>query len=117
MYPAGENCTFQLDGTGTAYVPRLADLGSDPALVALTPGQLTDGPWCPDALDANRWDADLLRVRAIVVTVRVEAALAALRGPAGLLFANGGLSRTSSRWMPDIRRQFIVTPRNMSAAR
>jgi hypothetical protein len=47
----------------------------------------------------------------------VEAALAALRGPAGLLFANGGLSRTSSRWMPDIRRQFIVTPRNMSAAR
>jgi type II secretory pathway pseudopilin PulG len=117
MYPAGENCTFQLDSTGTGYVPRLADFGSDPALAALTPGQLTDGPWCPDALDANRWDADLLRMRAIVVTVRVEAALAALRGPAGLLFANGGLSRTSSRWMPDIRRQFIVTPRNMSAAR
>jgi len=116
-YPPGENCTFQLDGSGMAHVPRLSDLASDPALVKLTREQLSDGPWCPDALAVNRWDADLLRVRAVVVTVRVEAALAALRGPAGPLFSNGGVSRTSTRWMRDIERQFIVTPRNMSAAR
>jgi len=116
-YPAGENCVFQLDAAGTAPVPRLADLGSDLALVRLTPGQLTDGPWCPDAASANRWDADLLRVRAIVVTLRVEAASAALRGPAGLLFANGGSSRSPNRWLPDVERQFIVTPRNMSGGR
>jgi hypothetical protein len=116
-YPAGENCIFQIDGAGTAQVPRLADLSAALALVKLTPAQLTDGPWCPDAFSANRWDADLLRVRTVVVTVRVEAALAALRGPAGRLFANGGLSKAPNRWMPDIERQFVVSPRNLNVAR
>ncbi len=116
-YPAGENCAFQVDSSGATQVPRLADLGLDLALVKLTAEQLTDGPWCPDASSGNRWDADLLRVRAVVVTVRVESALAALRGPAGPLFSNGGLSRDGSRWMPDVERQFTVSPRNLNLAR
>ena len=32
------------------------------ALVALTPSLLSDGPWCPDAVDGERFDADLLRL-------------------------------------------------------
>ena len=91
-YPAGENCVFALDASGQP-APRLAVLGAGPALVLLAPAQLTDGPWCPDALSANRWDADLLRVRRIGVRVRVEAALSALRGPAGVLFTNGDVAR------------------------
>ena len=116
-YPAGENCAFRVDATGGAQLPRLADLGADPGLVPLTREQLTDGPWCPDALSGNRWDADLLRIRSVVVTVRVESALAALRGPAGTLFVNGGLSRDPARWMPDVERRFTVTPRNVNLAR
>jgi hypothetical protein len=115
-YPAGENCAFMLDASGQP-VPRLATLASGPALVALTSRQLTDGPWCPDAASANRWDADLLRVRAIGVTLRVEVASAALRGPAGALFVNGGSAIGGARWMPDREVRFTVTPRNLNAGR
>ena len=76
-------------------------LGAGTAPVPLRPAQMIDGPWCPDETSANRWDADLLRIRRVRVTVRVEAALASLRGPAGVLFANGGSAAPSVRWAPD----------------
>ena len=116
-YPAGENCTFVLDSDGN-HVPRLATLGvGTPTLVPLTPAQLTDGPWCPDAIDPNRWDADLLRIRSISVTLRVETAAAALRGPAGVLFRHGGTSRGGAMWVPDQEVRFHVSPRNVSLGR
>jgi len=116
-YPAGENCTFMLDGHEN-HVPRLAALGpGSPALVPLTSAQLTDGPWCPDAIDPNRWDADLLRVRTIWVTLRVETAAAALRGPASALFSHGGTSRGGARWVPDQEVRFQVSPRNLNLGR
>src|SRR5262249_16113152 len=78
-YPTGENCVFALGGGG--YTPRLGLLG-DPAnpsaLVRLPLAELMDGPWCPDPTDARRWDADLLRIRKVAVTLRVEAAIDAL---------------------------------------
>ena len=101
-------------------MPRLAVLGASgpaSALVPLTDTQLTDGPWCPDETNANRWDADLLRIRKIGVTLRVQAANAALRGPAGVLFAHGGTSRSRNRWLPDLQVRFDVTPRNMEFGR
>ena len=116
-YPAGENCTFLLDRDGN-HVPRLAVLGSGPpALVPLTAAQLTDGPWCPDATSPSRWDADLLRIRRISVTLRVEAAAAALRGPASVLFSHGGTSRDGVRWVPDQEVRFQVSPRNLNLGR
>jgi hypothetical protein len=78
---------------------------------------LTDGPWCPDEANANRWDADLLRIRKVSVAVRIEAAPAALRGPASALFANGGTSRDVNRWVPDQEIRFQVSPRNMNLER
>jgi len=117
MYPAGENCVFRVDATGTGQESRLPDLSSDPALMALSAEPLTDGPWCPDAISGNRWDADLLRIRSVVVTLRVESAVAALRGPAGTLFTNGGMSRNPARWMPDVERRFAVSPPNVNVAR
>ncbi len=110
-WPPGENCAFLV--AGGAQVPRLPVLGGT-ALVRLSPEQLTDGPWCPDGSSANRWDADLLRVRAVSVTVRVQAAVAALRGPAGALFAVGGSGRDASRWVPDKEVTFRVAPRNLN---
>lgn len=116
-YPAGENCAFTIDGNGQ-QVPRLAVLGGgSPTLVPLTPGQLTDGPWCPDSSSPNRWDADLLRIRTVAVTLRVETASAALRGPASALFSNGGTSRGGSRWVPDQELRIQMAPRNLNFGR
>ena len=115
-YPAGENCTFMVDPVTGVQVPRLDVLGTSSAantLVQLTGPQFTDGPWCPDSLNANRWDADLLRIRRIGVTLRVESANARMRGPAGVLFAHGGTSRNASRWLPDLQVTFQVSPRNL----
>jgi prepilin-type N-terminal cleavage/methylation domain-containing protein len=116
-YPAGENCTFQRDPISGESSSRLPPLAAGVALVPLTAAQLTDGPWCPDDANVNRWDADLLRIRTIAITVRVEAALAALRGPAGVLFANAGSSRSASRWLPDQEIQLRISPRNMNLGR
>jgi len=116
-YAAGENCTFTIDGTGRR-IPRLPVLGSgNPTLVKLTPAQLTDGPWCPDETNPNRWDADLLRIRKVAVRLRVETAAKALRGPAGVLFTHGGTSRGASQWLPDQEIRFQVTPRNLNLGR
>jgi prepilin-type N-terminal cleavage/methylation domain-containing protein len=116
-FAAGENCVFVKDPS-TAPQPRLMDLG-DPAssLVKLTASQLSDGPWCPNATDASRWDADLLRIRAVMVTVRVQAAPSMLRGPASVLFAHGGTSRSAASWVPDQELRFQVAPRNLNFGR
>lgn len=118
-WPDGENCVFVIDPVGGPRpVPRLAVLGGGaPALVRLTEGLLTDGPWCPDEASPNRFDADLLRIRKVAVTLRIEAAVSALRGPASALFANGGTSHSGSRWAPDLEARFEVSPRNLNLGR
>lgn len=115
-WPAGENCAFAV--VNGAHVPRLATIPPGSlTLVELTQSMLTDGPWCPDALSTNRFDADLLRIRRIHVSLRVQSALASLRGPAGVLFARGGTARAGDRYVPDLVTQFDITPRNLNLAR
>jgi hypothetical protein len=115
-WPPGESCTFAVvDGIQTPRLVTLAPGG--PTLVELTSALLTDGPWCPDPLSANRFDADLLRVRRIHIRLRVQSALASLRGPAGPLFMRGGTARAGDRYVPDLIAQFDITPRNLSLAR
>lgn len=121
-YPAGENCAFQIDGATGQPVPRLPMLGDglgdgSATLVRLTDSQLRDGPWCPDATNPHRYDADLLRVRRVAVTLRIEAALSAFRGPAGVLFARGGTSRAARRWVADQEVRFDIAPRNLNVGR
>jgi hypothetical protein len=114
---SGESCLFVNDGTPTP-APRLAVLGDGTAaLVPLVAAQLSDGPWCPNAANPNRWDADLLRIRRIDVTLRVQSAVAALRGPAGILFSNAGTSRGGARWVPDQEVRFNISPRNLNRGR
>jgi type II secretory pathway pseudopilin PulG len=114
-YPSGENCVFTISAGG--QVPRLPALAATTGEVELTQAMLTDGPWCPDPTFDNRFDADLLRIRRVAVTLRVQAALASLRGPAGLLFTRGGTSTSSQRYVPDQEIKFSVTPRNMTLGR
>jgi hypothetical protein len=65
----------------------------------------------------NRYDADLHRVRQIRVSFRVQTGVAALRGPAGVLFNRAGTSAISTRLVPDQAVQFDVTPRNLNLGR
>ena len=115
VWPDGENCVFTI--AAGAHVPRLGELipGAD-GLVELTAPLLNDGPWCPDAVSAFRFDADLLRVRRISVTLRVEAGAAWLRGPASAFFMRGGTALTS-RYVPDQEVTFSVAPRNLGTER
>ena len=96
---------------------RLTPLGDADAPVEIAPALLTDGPWCPDAGARNRFDADLLRIRRVRFILRVQTALASLRGPAGMLFTNGGVARAGGRYVPDLEIQLDVTPRNLNLGR
>jgi prepilin-type N-terminal cleavage/methylation domain-containing protein len=109
------NCVFDNAPTPGSLLPSLGAVGS--GLVKLATAQLTDGPWCPTAAAVNRWDADLLRIRKVVVTARVQAASDALRGPASTLFSRAGTSRDSHRWVPDQEIRFEVSPRNLNLGR
>jgi hypothetical protein len=111
------NCAFLANG-GPLATPRLAALGVEgAALVRLPLTSFTDGPWCPDDTAPNRFDADLLRVRSVGATLRIESALAALRGPAGTLFAHAGTATVAIRYAPDIEVHFRVTPEALAAGR
>jgi prepilin-type N-terminal cleavage/methylation domain-containing protein len=114
-WPAGENCAFAMQGA--AQVPRLARFGvPGDGLVALNAAVLTDGPWCPDSLAPNRFDADLLRVRRVRVSLRAQVASASLRG-AGSLFARPGTSRGGGSMVPDAHITVDVAARNLNAGR
>ncbi len=113
--PGVANCIFDGATPPGSVLPALGAMGS--CLVKLTSAQLIDGPWCPNAASANRWDADLLRVRKIAVTLRVQAANSTLRGPAGTLFTKGGTSKGGSGYVPDQEIRFEVSPRNLNLGR
>ena len=117
LWGPGENCMFVRVEDVAVPRPGLAPFGAatDP-LVPLQPAWLVDGPWCPDAASAARFDADLLRVRRVRVTLRVEAGVEALRG-SGPLFARPGTSRSGDRYIPDIEVALDVTPGNLGFGR
>jgi hypothetical protein len=113
LWPAGENCVLANAG---GPVPRLRQLAAGPSPIPLDPARLRDGPWCPDAAHAVRFDADLLRIRRVRLRLRVQVAVAAMRGPAGRLFAKGGTAASPELFAPDQQIVLDVTPRNLGAA-
>lgn len=114
----GENCLFAVDPASGRHVSRIPSLAAGAVgLVEITPAMLQDGPWCPGPAAPNRFDADMLRVRRVGVTMRVQVASADLRGPASLLFSKGGTSDASARLVPDQQISFEVTPRNLNLGR
>lgn len=105
--PGGlSNCAY---AQGSPPVPRLADLGGT-SLTLLTAAQLTDGPTC--GRSPARFDIDLLRVRRVGISLRLETEEAAFRGR-GLAFANPGTSLDAERYIPDLQVRFDVAPRNL----
>ncbi len=80
----------------------------------LPPATFVDGPWLPDATSPQRFDANLLQIRKVDIKLRVQSAVRALRGPAGVLFTASGTSRSGRRWLPDAEVRFSVRPRNIN---
>jgi prepilin-type N-terminal cleavage/methylation domain-containing protein len=110
---AGANCLYDAAGNYTAAMPVLTpDEGS---LVILTTAMLKDGPWCGSG--DTEFDADLLRVRKVRVTLRMQVSSPSLRGTDAQLFANPGTSQGGNRVVPDYFVRFEVTPRNLNLTR
>jgi hypothetical protein len=84
-------------------------------LAAIDPSEFVDGPWLPNAIDADRYDADLLRIRVVRATLRVEASAASLRGASPDWFARPGTAR-GSRFLRDQVVAFDAAPRQLAAA-
>ena len=101
----GSSCAF----AGSPPLSLLATLGGT-VPKRLSASQLTDGPIC--GLAADRFDVDLLRIRRIVVTIRLEAESPAFRGT-GPAFATAGFSRAAVNQVPDLQATIDVAPRNM----
>ena len=112
-----ENCLYDAAGAYKNLPVLPADEGS---LARLTAAILADAT--PDTLEmcgsaSSQYDPDLLRIRKVKVTLRVQVAAAALRGTNPLLFSNPGVAQESARQVPDYIVAFEVAPRNMNLTR
>jgi prepilin-type N-terminal cleavage/methylation domain-containing protein len=126
-YGPGENCAFQV--VAGNHVPRMADWSGGAAggpLVPISYAELSNGPWCPGMTNdngdelPNRFDVDMLRVRKVRVTVRVQVGDEAMRGanpPGQTLFVNPGTAADGSRYISDQEIRFEVAPRNLNIGR
>ena len=75
----------------TAHRCRACRRSRSAGQVELTQAMLTDGPWCPTDTSGDRYRRrPAAHPPGPQSTLRVQAALASLRGPAGTLFSHGG---------------------------
>jgi hypothetical protein len=84
------------------------------SLAQLPLSMLNDGPWCGSG--QNQFDADLLRVKKVRATIRVQASQSGMRS-SGADYAVAGTSGSALRSLPDYTLQFEVSPRNMNLGR
>lgn len=106
---------LETDAPAVSHVVALAFeyFGADG--LPLDPAALQDGPWTSADAATGVFDADLLRIRRVRLTLRVQAARTALRGPAGVLFTHGGTATSMARYLPDRVIRVDVAPRNLDA--
>ncbi|AMY11575.1 Tfp pilus assembly protein PilW [Luteitalea pratensis] len=103
-----DTCAVLADGT-----PRLGLLGPVPGPpVELTVAALMDGPWC--GAGVWRFDADLLRVKAVRIGLRLQAASPAVRGRASEWFARPGQARWAGQEVRDVELDTFVLAPNLA---
>lgn len=105
------NCLYDAGGNLLAGNVLATDGGS---LARLPLAILNDGPWC--GASANRFDADLLRVRKVRMTLRVQASSSSLRAN-GSDYAVAGTAKSAHGALRDFSLSFDVSPRNMNLGR
>ncbi len=106
------NCLYDASGNVLPGLSRLSAQGG--SLAELPLPILNDGPWC--GAGDTRFDADLLRIRAVRVRIRLQAGQAAHRST-GTEYAVPGSSRSAQRSVPDFSAAFVVAPRNLNLGR
>ena len=106
------NCLYD---AACNYVGPPALPAQDGSLASLPAAVLTNGPYCGSG--ANEFDADLLRVRKVRVSLRMQATRGTLRGADTTLFMKPGSALSGQRTVPDYRVSFEVSPRNLNLAR
>lgn len=112
--PPGEaNCLYDESGAVRRGLDALVRSGG--TIAPLVVEQLSDGPWCGSG-DAP-FDADLLRIRGVRVTMRLEAASAAHRGADARWFRNPGAARDSRTLVKDVVLDAAIVPRNLGGWR
>jgi len=104
---SGANCLYDAAGN-PVVLARLASAGS---LAPLPLTMLNDGPWCGEA--GNRFDADVLRIRQVRVSLRVQSGDAMFRG-SGAFFAVPGTATRADQLLPDVVITVDAAPRNLS---
>lgn len=108
--PATDTCAVSADGT-----PHLGLLGPVPGPpVELTVADFTNGPWC--GTGAWRFDADLLRVRAVRMAMRLQATSSSVRGQLMEWFARPGQARRPGQEVRDVELDMFVTAPNLAWA-
>jgi type II secretory pathway pseudopilin PulG len=110
--PGIANCLYDVAGN---YLNLPVLEATEGSLAELKGDILSDGPYCGSG--DNAFDVDLLRIRKVRVTLRVQAANPALRGSDTALFMKPGKARGGDRYVPDYRLTFDITPRNLNLAR
>ena len=108
-FGAGRELAFSKSSRGRRSRDlRMTDLGRPAdALAKLDSRKLTDGPWCPDPAAAYRYDADLLRVRKVRVTLRVQVGVKHCAAPAPC--SRAGMSKGGETICADQEIKFEVT--------
>ena len=106
------NCLYDAAGNLSSGLGPLPTNGG--SLAPLPLAILNDGPWCGGG--DNRFDADLLRVKKVRITLRVQASQAQFRGT-GADFVVTGPNTEGLKGLADYTLRFEVSPRNMNLGR
>jgi hypothetical protein len=115
-WPQAGTANCVVDRSVEPGVPLLPELAAvDGGLAALPASILTDGPWCGSG--TNEYDADLLRIRKVRVTLRMQVANAALRGGLAVDGTTQRYGVGGERYVPDYIVSFDVAPRNLNLSR
>ena len=112
LYSLVANCLYDEMGNYLNPGQLNADHGG---LAALTERILTDGPWC--GTGSNAFDVDLLRVRKLRISLRMQVGDPQFRGTDPAFFWNPGKSEGGAKLIPDYSVAFDVTPRNLNLTR
>jgi hypothetical protein len=106
------NCLVDEDGNTLTARSVLPAAGG--SLAYLSADTFRDGPWCGDG--AWTYDVDLLRIRTVRVSLRVQTSVDGFRlSGAGYLVS--GTSHRAAAVVPDLVLSTFVTPRNLNAGR
>ena len=106
--PGTGNCLYDEDGRRMSLPVLNADHG---ALASLPLSMFTDGPMC--GTGATTYDVDLLRIRKIRVSIRLQTGIAMLRGTDPRLFMRSGSARAHDRTAPDVALSISISPSNL----